>query len=128
MHADIRLLTYAAILAWLQIIVASGLRTNGNLVLAFSNRGDLPEPSPMAARAERAARNMLENLVLFTAVILAAQGAGVGGTDRVVLGARLFFWARLVYAPVYIAGITHVRTALWAVAVTGMAIIVSAIL
>jgi uncharacterized MAPEG superfamily protein len=128
MHTDVRLLTYVAILAWIQIMTASGLRTGGSFGLAFGNRADLAEPTPLAARAERAARNLLENLVLFTALVLAAQGAGVGGTSRVVLGARLFFWARVAYFPVYLAGITYLRTALWAVGVAGMALIASAIL
>jgi uncharacterized MAPEG superfamily protein len=128
MHPEIRLLTYSAILAWIMIIAATALRTRGNLARSFGNRADLPEPTPMAARAERAARNMLENLVLFTAVVLAAQAANHGGDSKVVLGARLFFWARLAYFPVYLAGITHVRTALWLVSVTGMGIIVAGVL
>jgi uncharacterized MAPEG superfamily protein len=128
MHTDIRILTYAAIFAWLQIMIASGLRTRGDLGLAFGNRADVPEPTPLAGRGERAARNMLENLILFTAVVLAAQGAGVGGSARVILGARLFFWARVAYYPVYLAGITYLRTALWAVGVAGMAMIASKIL
>ena len=128
MHTDLRLLAYAAILAWLQVMTASGLRSRGDLAIAFGNRADLSEPTPIAGRAERAARNMLENLVLCTAVLLAAQGAGVGDSDRVVLGARLFFWARVAYFPVYLAGITYLRTALWAVGVVGMGLITSAIL
>jgi len=43
--------------------------------------------------------------------------------SRLELGAALFFWSRLAYFPVYLAGIPYVRTALWAVAVVGMAMI-----
>jgi len=128
MHPDIRLLTYAVILTWIQIMAGSALRAGGNLGRAVDNRDDDVPLSPMAHRAARSARNMLENMVLFTALLLAAQAAGVGGTSRVVLGARLFFFARLVYFPVYLAGITYVRTAIWAVGVVGMALIASAIL
>jgi uncharacterized MAPEG superfamily protein len=40
-----------------------------------------------------------------------------------VLGAQLFFWARLTYALVYLAGIPWLRTAVWAVSVIGMLLI-----
>ena len=40
-----------------------------------------------------------------------------------LLGAQLFFWARLAYALVYIAGIPWLRTALWTVSVIGMILI-----
>jgi uncharacterized MAPEG superfamily protein len=57
-----------------------------------------------AGRAQRAHRNMLENLVLFAALVLIA---------------------RLVYAVVYIAGIPWLRTAVWTVSVIGLLLIFS---
>lgn len=128
MSPDIRLLTYSAILTWVMIIVASMIRSRGNLAVAFGNRDNLEPPTPLAGRAERAAKNMLENLVLFTAFLMAASAAGHGGESRVVLGARVFFFARLAYWPVYLAGVTHVRTALWFAGVVGMGLIASAML
>jgi uncharacterized MAPEG superfamily protein len=40
-----------------------------------------------------------------------------------LLGAQLFFWARLVYAVVYVAGVPWVRTAVWAVSAVGLILI-----
>jgi len=40
-----------------------------------------------------------------------------------LLGAQIFFWARVVYAGVYIAGIPWLRTGVWAVSVVGLAMI-----
>ena len=60
-----------------------------------------------APAASRAHHNMLESLVLFAAL----------------LGAQIFFWARLAYAVAYIAGIPWVRTGVWFVSVIGLAII-----
>ena len=31
-----------------------------------------------------------------------------------------YFWARLVYLPIYLAGIPYLRTAVWAVSLWGM--------
>lgn len=126
MTPDLRLLAYSALLTWVMIMVASLLRTKGSLALGFSNRDALPEPSPLAGRADRAAKNMLENLVLFTAAVVAAHGAA--DHDRVVLGARVFFWARVVYWPLYLAGIPYARTAAWATGVAGCALMLAAAL
>ena len=62
--------------------------------VALGNRDDVPEPPPLAARADRAAKNMLENLLLFCCLILAARLANAP-QERVVLGARIFFCALL---------------------------------
>jgi uncharacterized MAPEG superfamily protein len=126
MTPDVRLLAYAAVLCWVMIMTAAMLKTRG-LAKAGGNRDDLSEPSPLAMRADRAAKNMLENLVLFTALLVAAR-MGNGDQDRIVLGARIFFWARVAYFPVYVAGIKHIRSVIWAVGMAGLGIIFSAIL
>ena len=126
MTPDVRLLAYAAVLCWVMIMTAAMLKTRG-IVNAGGNRDDLPEPSALAGRADRAAKNMLENLVLFTALLAAAR-MGNGDQDRIVLGARIFFWARVAYFPIYLAGIKHIRTVVWAVGIAGLGLIFSAIL
>jgi uncharacterized MAPEG superfamily protein len=65
---------------------------------------------------------MLENLVLFAALVLIAVAAGKTNSST-VLGAQIFFWARLAYALVYLAGIPWLRTLTWLVSVIGLAII-----
>ena len=131
MGKDMYYLAASAILTLVMLLVASLMRarawTPAGMVVAFGNRDKLPEATSLSGRAERAARNMLEGMLLFVGVMLAAQIAGVVG-PRVALGAAVFFWARLVYFPVYLAGITYVRTAVWAVSVIGLGIIVSALM
>ncbi len=65
---------------------------------------------------------MLESMVLFTALVLVAQVAGKANATT-ALGAELFFWARLVYVPVYLIGIKWARTGVWAVSVVGLLLI-----
>ena len=129
MTADVQMLLYSAILAWVMLLIASLLRTHAHRVqgmkIAFGNRDNVPDPTPLVGRADRAARNMLENLVLFTAVLAVARFAGTQG-DRVDLGSRIFFWSRVAYFPVYLAGIAYVRTAIWCVSLVGLAMIVAA--
>ena len=131
MTPDLRFLIYSAVLTWVMVLTATLLRVRGwtmtGALLAFGNRDDLPEATLMAGRAERAVRNMLENMVLFIALLVAAHAAGV--TDsRVVIGAQLFFWARLVYFPVYLAGLRYVRTAVWFVGLIGLGVILAALI
>jgi uncharacterized MAPEG superfamily protein len=125
-------LVYSVLLCWLMVIAGSTVRAEGwtprGLRRAFGNRDDLPEASPIGGRADRAAKNMLENLLLFGLLALAAHVAGQGADPRVATGAALFFWARVVYAPLYWLGVKYLRTAAWLVAVVGMAMIAGALL
>ncbi len=125
-----RLLTLVVamtVLTWLAIIVASTLRSKGDLKLALSNRDHLPEATPLAERADRAAKNTLENFILFAALATAALAAAPSSA-QVLLGAQIFFWARVVYLPVYYLGIQGVRTGVWAVGVVGLGVIAAALL
>lgn len=129
MPTDAHILVYSVLLCWIMLVVAALLKTvglgAGGIAAGFGNREDLPAPSPLAGRADRAARNTLENLVLFAALLVAAH-IGHGSQDRIDLGARIFFLARLAYVPIYLAGITHVRTAVWIVSLVGLGIIATA--
>lgn len=131
MMTDARMLIYSVILTWVMLIVASSMRsrswTRRGMGVAFGNRDEVPEASPAAGRADRAARNMLENLILFVAVLVAAQRAGAAQED-LDLGARVFFYSRVGYFLVYVAGITYVRTLFWLAGVIGMGIIAVAAL
>ncbi len=131
MTLDLKLLAASSVLTLAMLLFASNLRVRGwtpeGMKLALGNRENLPEPSPVAARAERAARNMLEAMVMFTAVVLAAHAGGVHN-ERVDLGAMLFFGARVVYWPVLVAGIVGLRTAVWGVGVAGTLLIAAEVL
>ena len=123
---DARMLVHATLLTWVMLVAAAFLRTSiwtpSGLRVALGNRDEPSEVSPLAGRADRAARNMLENLILFVALTAAARFAEAP-QDQVDLGARLFFYARLLYFPVYLAGVTHLRTVAWVVSVSGLVII-----
>lgn len=131
MSLDLRLVAYSVLLTWIMLLTSSSLRERAwswrGLRVAFGNRDDMPEPSPLAARADRAAKNMLENLVLFVALVMVAH-LSEADPHRVALGARLFFWSRVLYFPVYLAGIKFVRSAIWGVSVLGLGLILQAAL
>jgi len=65
---------------------------------------------------------MLESLELFAALVLIAAATNKTNATT-LLGAQLFFWARLAYAFVYLAGIPWLRTVVWTVSVIGLILI-----
>jgi uncharacterized MAPEG superfamily protein len=115
----------AVVLTFLMIMTASSFRTRLDPKLATGNRDALPPPTPAAERADRAAKNMLENLLLFVALVVAV---GAQHPARAQLGAEVFVIARIVYWPIYLAGIPVVRTIVWTVGAVGLAILASAAL
>ncbi|PRC94858.1 MAPEG family protein [Solimicrobium silvestre] len=125
------LVVYMAIVTWLTLLIASMMRARGwtlpGIILALGNRENMPEPLAVADRADRAARNTLENFVLFAALVLTAHAMGVVD-HRIELGAEIFFWARLAYIPIYIAGIIYVRTVVWTISIIGLGMITSTLL
>ena len=129
MTADLHYLAYSAVLTWVMLLTASALRarmwTPKGFMLGLGNRDDMPAPSPVAGRADRAAKNMLENLVLFAVVVLVARLGGVA-PDEIATGAAVFFWARVAYFFIYLAGLAFVRTAAWAVSIAGLIMILLA--
>ncbi len=116
----------SGILTLLMLLVASAFCakawTPPGAEIAFGNRENLPVALGPAGRSDRAAKNMMEGMIMFLAAVLAAQIAGKA--PQAALGATVFFWARLVYWPVYAAGIIYLRTAVWFVSIIGIGMIV----
>jgi len=127
MTPTLTLVIYMAVLTWLTYLGGSLIRikiwTWQGILLGAGNRDNLPAPTPLAGRADRTARNTLENFVLFAAIALVAQAAGV--TDPLVAsGATLFFWSRVAYVAVYYAGIAWVRTVVWLAGIIGLVMMI----
>jgi uncharacterized MAPEG superfamily protein len=131
MTAPLHLLACMAVFTWVVLMLASLSRaqawTPRGMVLALGNRADMPEPSPAAARLDRASRNTLENFLLFAALVLAAHAAGITSPE-VTLGAQLFAWSRVAFVVIYWAGIPYLRTLAWAVGVIGLGLIAAPML
>jgi len=128
MTAELTLLLWSTILTFVLIMIPAGMgiKENGGPAQA-GPRDDLPEPSVLRKRATRLAVNMKENFVLFAAVVLVANAAGVSN-DMTVLGAQIFFYARIAHAVVYLAGWPHVRPLIWLAGVIGMGMIAAQLL
>jgi len=128
MSPDLTYLLYSVILCFVQVVIAaSGANFQVGLPALAGNREGLGEIKGWGGRARRAHLNMIENLVLFAALVLIAAAAGKANATTAT-GAMIFFWARVAYAVIYLVGIPWLRTLAWVVSVIGMAMIVSVLL
>lgn len=94
--------------------------------LANPSPNDKPQ-HPWAERARRAHSNAVENLVVFAALVAAAQFAGISN-HLTVIGCITYFWARLVHYVVYTLGIPGLRTLAFSVGVVGELLITIALI
>src|SRR5437879_9553015 len=124
MKPELNLLVWSVVLTVVQMLVAAQASFNKvGLMALVGNREGLPELTGWGGRASRAHYNMLENLVLVLVAVV------VGKTnDMTLLGAQLFFWARLAYAAIYVAGIIWLRTLAWLVSMAGLVVIFAQIM
>ena len=103
--------------------------TVGNVELPFGylfTSRDKPAAASglLFGRATRALANYVENFTPFVAVALAlivTQRTGGSGT----LGATIWILARAIYIPVYLLGIMYARTAIWAISIVGLVMMLS---
>jgi uncharacterized MAPEG superfamily protein len=119
MSVELTMLLYSALLA----LALPGVQAVGALIAVpfgqlMGNREHFPELPGWIGRANRAHRNMLENLAPFAAIVLVAQTVNVHNAITSA-GALIFFIARVVHAVVYLAGIPVVRTLAYGAGVAG---------
>ena len=123
MKPELNLLVWATALTVVQVLVAvSGAFTQVGLMKLVGNREDMPRLVGWVGRAERAHINILQSLVLFAVLVIVAVLTN-RTNDMTLLGAQLFFWGRVAYALIYLAGIQWLRTLSWVVSVIGLVLI-----
>ena len=123
MSPDLYFLLMSTILCFVQMLIAAtGANTQVGLPALAGNREGLPDIVGWPGRARRAHLNMIENLVLFAALVLIAAVGGKANATT-AMGAMIFFWGRLAYALIYLIGVPWLRTLAWLVSVIGMAMI-----
>lgn len=118
---EIQMLCWAAALGLVQLVVATTLATRDQGLAYNMSARDLPSPSvsPLAARMLRAFGNFKETFVFFAVAVLVVTVLGKASASS-ALGAQIYFWARVLYVPVYAAGIPGLRTLVWGVSIFGL--------
>jgi uncharacterized MAPEG superfamily protein len=87
---------------------------------------DRKPTSVLAGRAKRASANFRETYPAFIVLVLGLAIAGDWG-NLGLIGALVWFAARIVYIPLYLKGIPYVRSLVWLVAMVGLLMMAVAI-
>ena len=121
MPTELTILAWGAALLLVHIIFAVQAKTSqyGIKWNMGARDEDVPPPSPVVGRLERARDNFFETLPI---AIVALLGVVVAGktTPMTALGGWLWLGARVVYLPLYWAGVPNVRTLVWFVSIAGL--------
>jgi uncharacterized MAPEG superfamily protein len=106
------------------VIQTLSLTRDGGLGYALSNRDGDVAISAVTDRLTRGLRNYVETYGAFVALALALAVTGkTGGLGAT--GALIWFWARVVYVPVFAAGIPGLRTGVWTISIIGLILMLS---
>jgi uncharacterized MAPEG superfamily protein len=121
---EIQMLCWAVVLGLAQLVIITVLAIKDQgTSYNISCRDVAPPPvTTVTARLQRAFGNYRETFVYFaTAVLVVSLLNKTNATTA--LGAQLYFWSRLIYIPVYAAGIAVVRTLIWTASIVGLVMV-----
>ncbi len=120
MSVELTMLAWSGLLT-LAVTLVQGTRNVLVLGLptAAGNLHNIPAWEGWHDRLNRSLRNLIEAMIIFAPVVVAAHLSGKAN-ETSALGAQLFFFSRLVHAPVYTIGIPYLRTFAWFGGVVGI--------
>jgi len=121
MTPELEYLVWSVVLLIIHIAIqASGGVLKLGLSYAASPQDEQRQPdSVIVRRINRALHNFLQTYPAFIALALTLAVTQTG-TTTTALGAALWFWSRIVYVIIYAAGVSWARTAVWALSIIGL--------
>ncbi|MGN6463880.1 MAG: MAPEG family protein [Rhizobiaceae bacterium] len=122
---ELHVIAWSVILLLVHVVIQTlSLTRDGGLGYALSNRDGDVAISAVTDRLTRGLRNYVETYGAFVALALALAVTGkTGGLGAT--GALIWFWARVVYVPVFAAGIPGLRTGVWTISIIGLILMLS---
>ncbi len=121
MTTELLMLALSVVLGFVHIMVCAIAKTHqyGSAWNVSARDKEMPPLQPIAGRLARAQQNFMETFPLFVAAVLMADAANRHGV-LAVWGAQIYFYARVLYLPIYAAGLPVVRTVVWSIASAGI--------
>jgi uncharacterized MAPEG superfamily protein len=122
------MLTLSVVLGFVHITVSAIATTAqyGSRWNLSARDASMPPLGPLAGRLQRASHNFLETFPLFAVAVLIADATN-RHDSMAVWGSQIYFYARLIYLPIYAAGIPAVRTVVWSVSTLGIVMVLLAL-
>ena len=129
MPVELKILALGAVLLFIHIFAATRFKTAqyGRTWNIGARDEPVPPPDPVTGRLIRAQANFEET---FPIAIVALLGVVVANktSGTTALGGWIWLGARVVYLPLYAAGVPVVRTIAWAVALVGLVMVIEPLL
>ena len=127
MTVELSLLAWAVVLGLVHAVATGQVTTlQHGIAYGMSPRDEAKPVTGIGARVQRAFANYMQTFPFFAAAVLVAHVAG-RHSGLTVGGAHMYFWARLVYVPLYAAGVPVARTLAFLVALAGIVMILVAL-
>ena len=129
MTTEIQMLLWAVVLGLVQLVIATMMATKDQGLPYNLTPRDLPAPpvTPVTARLGRAFKNFMETFGFFAVAVLAVTMLDKTNATS-ALGAEIYLAARVIYVPIYAAGIPVLRTLIWAASIAGLVMVLAAAL
>ena len=125
MPVEIKILAFGSLLLFVHIFTATRFKTAqyGRTWNVGARDETLPPANEMTGRTMRAQANFMET---FPIAIVALLGVVIAGktSPMTALGGWIWLGARVVYLPLYAAGVPVIRTVVWTISAIGLAIVI----
>ena len=118
------MLALSVVLGLVHIVVSAIATTHqyGSKWNLSARDAPMPPLEIVAGRLNRALHNFLETFPLFAVAVLIADATNRHGW-LAVWGSQIYFYARVLYLPIYAAGLPVIRTVVWSVATLGIVMV-----
>jgi len=127
MSVELTMLALAAVLGFVHLFLGAHFTTQelGAAWNVGARDNTPPLKGKLAGRLDRAFRNFRETFPIFAVAVLIITVLDRHNA-RTEWGAQLYFWMRVIYLPLYAAGVPMVRTIIWIASVVGILLVLSA--
>ncbi|WP_158747483.1 MAPEG family protein [Acidisphaera sp. L21] len=128
MTIELQILAWSIVLGLVHVLATGFVATaqHGAAYNAGPRDAQLPLTG-VGGRVVRAFANYMQTWPFFAAAVLMAHVLDRHGW-LTMLGCQLYIWARLIYVPLYAAGVPGLRSLAFTVAIVGIAMILVALL
>ena len=121
MSFELTMLAWTLVLALVQVLLPAVVR-NHEVGIRYNTGprdGPAPPPGRLSGRLMRVQANLFETLPVFAIAVLIVH---VTGRENALThyGALAYFVARVLYVPLYAAGVPFLRSLMWLVSIVGI--------
>lgn len=127
MSVELTMLALACVLGFVHLFLGAHFVTQERGAAWNTGARDNTPPlkGKLAGRLDRAFNNFRETFPIFVAAVLIVTVLDRHNA-RTEWGAQLYFWMRVIYLPLYAAGVPMLRTIIWLAATVGILLVLSA--